>query len=84
MSSENIYYEIIVRDILGDRHRHLTQFLPSDDDEYEEGWLVIDIDEFETVRYNMDKIISWSYREIDLTDDIPTVAETVEAVRDGK
>lgn len=81
---DNIYYEIIVRDMLGDRHRHLTQILPTDDDEYDEGWLTIDIDEFETVRYNMDKIISWSYREIDLTDDIPTVAEVVDAVRDDK
>lgn len=69
------WYEIIVTDERGDRHRHLTEILPDrEDEEYLNGELVIDISETETVTYMLNKIISWSSRAIDTSGDVPTVA----------
>lgn len=76
MSSENIWYEIVVTDERGDRHRHLTDILPDrGDDDYINGELIIDLSETETITYMLSKIISWSWREIDITEDVPRVSE---------
>lgn len=72
-------YEIVVKDIIGDRHRYLVEELPDINDEfYISGELIIDVSEDEQVRYMLDKVISWSYRELNLNDKVMDPAVKVE------
>lgn len=76
MSNDNIWYEIIVTDERGDRHRHLTDICPDrGDDDYLNGELIIDLSDTECITYMLSKIISWSYREIDIMEDVPSISE---------